>query len=247
VLSKVAFASNPSQNLLIEPVIVANVYATPNVEENMDIIYTTASNELRINGTGFQGVKKVDLFFDPPLFKEVGYEIVSPFPLPRNQVVLRLRHGYKWREEPGPLSIIGVDTGGGPVKVNGDDGVRVAEVQADLDLHGVTVETTAPEQIIYHDQATINIKGTGFNTLGNTLRWANGLLGKGVNYTTVATSPESLTLRLTSGSHWRKNVENLPGYLTLLAVNAGEGFVAVGTLMHAYMHVCMCVCMYVIF
>jgi hypothetical protein len=30
------------------------------------------------------------------------------------------------------------------------------------------------------------------------------------------------------GSHWRKNVENLPGFLTLLAVNAGEGFVAVG-------------------
>jgi hypothetical protein len=49
--------------------------------------------------------------------------------------------------------------GGGPVKTNGDDGVRVAVVQADLDLHGVTVETTAPEQVIYHDQPTIKIKG----------------------------------------------------------------------------------------
>jgi hypothetical protein len=37
-----------------------------------------------------------------------------------------------------------------------------------------------------------------------------------------------LTLRLTPGSLWRMNVENLPGYLTLLAVNAGAGFVAVG-------------------
>jgi hypothetical protein len=35
-------------------------------------------------------------------------------------------------------------------------------------------------------------------------------------------------LPLKTGSQWRKNVENLPGYLTLLAVNAGEGFVAVG-------------------
>ena len=93
------------------------------------------------------GAKKVDLYFDPPLFKEVGYEVVSPFPLAREQVVLRLRHGYKWREEPGPLAVIGVDTGAGPVKLNGEEGVRVAEVQADLDLHGVTVETTAAEQV----------------------------------------------------------------------------------------------------
>ena len=45
-------------------------------------------------------------------------------------------------------TVIGVDTGGGPVKTNGDDGVRVAEVQADLDLHGVTVETTASGQLV---------------------------------------------------------------------------------------------------
>lgn len=228
ILSGVKFESNPEKNLLPEPVIIANVLATPSVEENTDIIYTTASNELRINGTGFMGAKKVDLYFDPPIFNEIGYEIVSPFPLAREQVVLRIRHGYKWREEPGPLSVIGVDTGGGPVKLNGDDGIRVAEVQADLDLHGVTVETTATEQVIYHDQASIVIKGSGFNTLGNTLRFANGILGKGVNYTTSQTSESQITLKVVSGSHWRKNVENLPGFLTLLAVNAGEGFVAVG-------------------
>jgi hypothetical protein len=228
VLNGVKFAANPTKNLLVEPVIVANVLATPSVEENDDIIYTTASNELRINGTGFIGAKRVDLYFNPPIYKEVGYEVVSPFPLVKDQVVLRLRHGYKWRDEPGPLAVVGVDTGGGPVKLNGEDGVRVAEVQADLDLHGVTVETSAPQQLIYHDEANIIITGTGFNTQGNTLRWANGILGKGVNYTTVATSETSIQLRIVPGSHWRKNVENLPGYLTLLAVNAGEGFVAVG-------------------
>ena len=228
MLNGVKFAANPTKNLLVEPVIVANVLATPSVEENDDIIYTTASNELRINGTGFIGAKRVDLYFNPPIYKEVGYEVVSPVPLMKDQVVLRLRHGYKWRDEPGPLAVVGVDTGGGPVKLNGEDGVRVAEVQADLDLHGVTVETSAPEQLIYHDEANIIIAGTGFNTQGHTLRWANGILGKGVNYTTVATSETSIQLRIVPGSHWRKNVENLPGYLTLLAVNAGEGFVAVG-------------------
>ena len=51
--------------------------------------------------------------------------MVTKFPTTNSFIKLRLRHGYKWREEPGPLSIIGVDTGGGPVKLNGEDGVRV--------------------------------------------------------------------------------------------------------------------------
>ena len=215
-------------NLLPDPVILANVLSTPTVEENTKVIYQTATNELRINGTGFMGAKKVDLFFNPPLYKEVGYEIVSPFPLSKEQVVLRLRHNYKWREQIGPLYVVGVDTGGGPVKLNGDEGIQVADVQGDLDLHDVSVQATATEQLIYHDDPRIYIKGSGFNPSGNTLRFANGLLGKGLNYTTKSTTEQLVTLTLVPGSHWRKNVENLPGYLTLLAVNAGEGFVAVG-------------------
>lgn len=181
-----------------------------------------------INGTGFIGAKKIDFYFDPPLYKEVGYEVVSKLPVSKEQVVLSLRHGYKWREEPGPLYIVGVDTGGGPAKIGGDDGVLVAVVEADLDLHGVTVQATADSQVIYHDDPNILISGSGFNTQGNSLRFANGLLGKGVNFTTVSTTDDSIAIRLVPGSAWRKNVENLPGYLTLLAVNAGEGFVAVG-------------------
>jgi len=49
ILSGVRFASNPNQNLLLEPVIIANVLATPTVKASEDIIYTTATNELRIN------------------------------------------------------------------------------------------------------------------------------------------------------------------------------------------------------
>ena len=42
-----------------------------------------------------------------------------------------------------------------------DTGVRVAEVQADLDLHGVTVVTTAPTQSVYNDDPIIIITGEG--------------------------------------------------------------------------------------
>jgi len=202
ILNAVKFASNPNKNLLLEPVIVAQVLPTPTINENLEIIYTTATNELRINGTGFMGAKKVDLYFDPPIFLGVGYEIVSAFPCAREQVVLRLRHGYNWREEPGPLAIIGVDTGGGPVKTNGEDGVRIAEVQADLDLHGVTVESAADQQLVYWDEPNIMVTGAGFNVAGSTLRWANGILGKGVNYTTTSTTENTIMLRIVTGSHW---------------------------------------------
>jgi len=228
ILNKVMFASSGTTNVLPVPVLVANVIGTPSVKEDLDIIYQTASNELKLNGTGFIGAKKIDLYFDPPLYKEIYYELVTPFPLTTNVLSLRLRHGYKWREEPGPLALVGIDTGGGPVKLNGDEGIRVAEVQADLDLHGVTVETTADNQFLYSDDPNLIITGKGFSTSGNTLRFSNGIVGKGVNFTAIANSESSISLRLEPGSLWRKNAENLPGVLTLLAVNAGAGFVAVG-------------------
>jgi len=228
VLSAVRFASSPNHNLLIEPVIIAQVLATPSIDENEDFLYQTASNELRINGTGFIGAKKIDLYFQPPLIKEVGYEDVTPYPLTKNQIVLRLRHGYSWRETPGPLFVIGVDTGGGPVKVDGDEGAKVADVVDNHDLHAVTVQTTADSQLLYSDETDLRLTGVGFNPIGNALRWANGLVGNNVNYTTVSTSESSITLRLVPGSMWRKNMENLPGALTLIAVNAGAGYVAVG-------------------
>ena len=228
VLSAVYFNGDTKKNLLPEPVIVAQILDTPSVDENEDILYQSASNELRINGTGFIGAKKVDFYFKPPLVKEIAYEDVSIYPLSKDQIVLRLRHNYNWRDTPGPLSIVGIDTGGGPVKLNGDDGVLVANVEKNLDAHGVRVEATVDSQHLYADDPTLFITGSNFNEVGNLLRFSNGILGNNVNYTTVTTTDSKITLRLVPGSYWRKNFENLPGALTLLAVNAGEGFVAVG-------------------
>jgi hypothetical protein len=80
-------------------------------------------------------------------------------------------------------------------------------------------------QLVYNDQLTITIKGTGFNPLFNALRFTNGILGKGVNYTVTSATAESLTLRLAAGSRWS---DGSPGYLILWAINAGEGFFKVG-------------------
>lgn len=64
VLKKFSTKSS-DKNLLPagDPVIIANVLGTPSVDENDETLYSKASNELRINGTGFMGAKKVDFFF----------------------------------------------------------------------------------------------------------------------------------------------------------------------------------------
>ncbi len=159
------FKSSGDTNLLPSPLVIANVLATPTIVENKEVIYQSVTNELTLKGSGFTGAKKVDIYFDPPLLKKIAYEVVSQFPLSGPEVVLRLRHGYKWRDEVGTLNVIGVDTGGGPVKLNGDVGVVVAEVQGDLEAHAITVADTSESQIIYHDDPIVKITGTGFNQM----------------------------------------------------------------------------------
>jgi hypothetical protein len=147
ILSGIYFNQDPHVNMLRQPTTVAQVIHTPSVQENKDIIYATMSDQLIIKGTGFVGAKHVKLDFNPPLHAGVTYEIVSPLPPNRDEIVLRLRFGSSWRAEPGPLNLVTIDTGGGPVEFAGKDGIRVADVHADFDLHGVTVETTADEQV----------------------------------------------------------------------------------------------------
>ncbi len=145
-LSKVSFASSGEKNLLGEPKIVAQVLRMPSPNENNNIAYMEATSNIVINGTGFAGAKKVDLYFQPQLIVGVDYEIVSTFPLANDLFMIRRRHGYKWRTEPGPLKLIGMDTGGGPVKLNKDDGIVIANVVEDLAGHSVTKEDAAEAQ-----------------------------------------------------------------------------------------------------
>merc|ERR1719326_2745296 len=179
------------------------------------------------------------LVFDPPIQSGVDY-IMQP--RSEGAVQLTLKSGKSWRPdgEPGPLKLKRINTGAGDLRIDAKyGGVTVAEGQANLGAHGVTVETTAEEKL-YQSQGELTVLGTGFNTSRlagapglpnpNTLRWANGLKGRGVNYTVVEASGHGtqLNLRLVPGSKWRINPANLPGPLVLLAVNAGAGFVPVG-------------------
>jgi hypothetical protein len=219
---------NSSQVFQSEPIIVASVLPVPNVTES-DVHIPQHTNELRIRGTGWKTSKKLEFYFDPPLLKQIAYEDVSVYPLKTSEVVFRLRSGCQWRETPGVLNVIGIDTGGGPIKMNN---VPVATVVEDKTAPStsLTVKETADQQRIYLDDPTVIMEGNGFNPVGNTFRFANGLLGGGTNYSVISSSTTKVEIRLSPGSFWRTNLESLPGALTLLAVNVGDGWIlAVGS------------------
>merc|ERR1719487_446319 len=235
------YTSPDGKNELAFPMKVANVIETPTIQASTASIFATATNTLRINGTGFGGAKDVNLYFSPPLYKEIEYEVVD---FTSTMITLRLRHGFSWAgahtttegaddDEAGsplPLNlfVVGVDSGGGPVKLGeGGRGVQVATVVNDLESHSVTVKDSE-EQYIYANTPSLTIYGSGFNPESTSLRFANGLLGNGVNYTTTSITESSITLSLTRGSSWRANDGSLPSTLVVVAVNVGGGFVSVG-------------------
>lgn len=223
VLWSVKFKGS-NRNLIPAPITIAHVLKIPTINESPQTIFPT-SKELIINGTGFIGSNFVNFDFQPPLVKGVAYEDVTKYPQ-KDQIVLRLRRGYTWREDEGPLRIIGVDTGAGTVKMGGDEGVVIANIVPNPELPRVIVHSTVGEQFIYADEVNVVIRGLGFNSLRNSLRFANDLT-EDRDFTTVSTSDSMISLRIVPGALWRKDFENLPGPLTLLAVNVGNGFVPV--------------------
>mmetsp|Transcript_22391 Transcript_22391/g.28987 ORF Transcript_22391/g.28987 Transcript_22391/m.28987 type:complete len:917 (-) Transcript_22391:557-3307(-) len=219
------------KNQLAQPIPVATVIEPPSVIRGEDkLIYMTGTARFLINGTGFRE-GSMSLVFDPPLVRDVDYVLA----VRSNTVIqLALRTGRKWRSdgEPGPLKLRRIDSGAGPLRIDPKfGGVVVAEVQADLGGHGVTV-TANPDLIIYQTDPSLIIQGSGFKSVegfGNPrLRFGNGLLGRGTNYSISEFSDDRMELVLKPMSNWRKNGANLPAPLTLLAVDAGSGYVAVG-------------------
>ena len=228
-LTSVVIDNEGSGDNLLEdgPIIVAQVIPTPIVKQSSEIFYQSMSTKLFINGTGFvsDAQREISLYFEPSLFYEIDYELG---PVRFDSITILLRPDAYWRQEPGPLYLIGIDTGGGAMTLGSvGKGVLIGEIQANLPEYGsVTVATNMDP--IYQDTAELVVRGAGFSRRGTTLRFANGIMGSGVNYTTISTSDSDVKLRLTSGSQWRRNGASLPGTLLLLAVNAGDGYIPVG-------------------
>ncbi len=238
-------------NLLRLPLVtVAFVLRTPTVDENPNLtIYRSLSEYLTISGEGWLGgTGKVSLYFSPSIIKDITYEDRTTYPLRSNEITLRLRDTYSWRADPGPLRLVGIDTGAGPVKLLGLDGggVIVAQVVENPDPNTVIVDPTATTQMRYHSHIWLEIHGKNFNfqQLSSSAAFAaantattsrqRGLstnydhirleffppLDRG-NYTITSCSPTRMTLQLKQppGLGWRTDVENLPAPLFLISIN----------------------------
>ena len=145
---------------LTTPAQVATILSTPTVKRGHDrLLYMGATPRFLINGTGFRA-KATSLTFDPPLARDVDYVLQVRS---SECLQLTLKSGRSWRadHEPGPLKLRRIDTGGGDLRIDAKyGGVTVAEVQANLGAHGVTVETTAEENL-YQSQGELTVLGTG--------------------------------------------------------------------------------------
>lgn len=233
-LQSIVVDSHGTKNQLDSAVPVATIIDPPSVVRGEDkLIYMTGTTRFLINGTGFRE-GTMSLTFDPPLVQDEDYVLAVRSP---TCIQLALKTGKKWRSdgEPGPLRLRRIDSGAGALRIDPKfGGVIVAEVQVDLGGHGVEAYP-APQVLIYQDAQSLVIKGSGFehvNSVDNfgppRMRWGNGLMGRGVNYTVTSFDDSRVEIYLKPGSHWRRNGANLPAPLTLLAVDAGSGYVAVG-------------------
>lgn len=206
---------------------IATILPTPTVDSNVHEIYMKTTPKLIVNGTNFN-VKSTELYYDPPLQEgtKIQKQVLSSTQISLVKV-FRDTDPVTWTEEPGPLKIRAINTGAGPLAVNPEDGgVVIAEVQADLEAHGITVEDHDAINI-YQSTKELKISGNGF--LSDTkVRFANALRGGGTNFTITNIELMELTLTLEEGSSWRKNPKALPGALVLLAANAGAGWVPLG-------------------
>ena len=110
------------------------ILRTPTVQRGDDRIIYMSTRSFAIEGTGFMTAELTKLVFDPPLVRGVDY-FVHPDCEQRPGACLQLTliHGKHWRSDlkPGPLKLTHLDTGGGTLRVDAENGgVTVAEVRA---------------------------------------------------------------------------------------------------------------------
>eukprot|EP01040_Poterioochromonas_malhamensis_P013635 gene13635-15022_t len=233
ILYSVKFGSAQSTNLLETPVPIALITASPTVNANLTHIYQNQTAFLSISGTGWLGASKVMVRFNPRLMKNFEYEDISTYPLQGNQVTLRLRPNHFWREDPGPLIVTTVDTGGGPVQVNGTEGVIVAYVDRNPGAESeVFVLDTSGSQVIYNEEEFVIISGGGFNPEGTEIEFLDEFdLRTNVNYSIESVSKTEIRVKRLSGSSWLHFRPGSGDYLQPLIVHTvdrGVGAIRVG-------------------
>ncbi|CAM9180767.1 unnamed protein product [Scytosiphon promiscuus] len=223
-------ASLRGESLITDPVTLATVVPTPTVNPSNNILYLTVSPHVMVNGTNFDQ-KSTALFFSPPLLDGTDVTVLVKSSTTIWVSLVNKNEGKRWADEPGPLKLVAIDTGAGILRLREDlGGVTIAEMQADMKGHSLSVENHE-EVAMYQSSKVLTIAGDGFNPAGTRFRFGNTLVeGKDYN---VSVSTGSATFTLLEGSKWRQasGTTWFDKPLVLLSADAGDGFVPLGATM----------------
>ncbi|CAM9604552.1 unnamed protein product [Ectocarpus fasciculatus] len=202
--------------------VAANIDALPSVEPSSGQLFMNgAYNGIILKGSNF-GLRP-KLYFDSVLPENVMQQFISSTEIAiTKNFSLDIPPGPQvpspWRPEPGPLKIVAIDNGAGPVPLNPEDGgVVVATVLANVkiqpneDLH------------VYQSTKQIQVAGSGFdNDIQFSYLGGGGEKAGGSKLDTL--SPSQITITLGEGSVWVKNVKVLPAALWMVCDVSVAGF-----------------------
>jgi hypothetical protein len=205
---------------------VATIIPAPTAKANSNLkIMRTQTVRLPINGSGFDSKAKISVFFEPHI-EEDKLEVVAH---KKSVLLVRLLAGGAWRADEGPLYLKSINTGGGPWKINGDEGIQVATV---IKNHGGKVLDS--EARLYQSTPKLSIWGEDFQK-STIIRFKSGLQ-KNTNYTQkfsdLGKNKMRLDLELKKGSKWRAQKGQIIAMSMVkeegnaaLPLNAGKGIV----------------------
>lgn len=210
---------------------VATIFLPPAVVTPAQVpsLNCTESRTLRIYGHGFTTAPyRTRLRFKTSLIENVDYFLQFAS---SEELLLTLFDDRNWCATTGPLYVEAINTLGYADDLIGwvrfTSSILVANVVEDVasvvPLPQTVVFDTSEAQVVYATDTFLTITGQDFNAMGNILYFNNGLQGGGVNYTVATTTSTSIQLRLVPGSYWYAPYDLLPSYLTVFAINAGEG------------------------
>ena len=122
----------------------------------------------------------------------------------RTHMLVRLREGRAWAAQPGPLYVVGMDSGAGPYE--GFKPAAVAHVVPDADSHpsGVEVQRTN-SQVLYQTPAIrhLEIHGTSLSVDAQ-LTFSPPHKGRGLQ--SFKATSDVMVLGLLAGKMWRRRV-----------------------------------------
>lgn len=189
--------------LMDKAVQVATVLLDPEVEKNVGqdaTLMASQSLTLELTGDGFVPGATV-LVFDPPLVQGVDYEL---FVEDTAEVDVHLHEGKAWVQDgasfPATLKVLSVDTGAGPVELNGGAGVVVAKI---IKGSPTAQAVTPSKQKVYNSvgRKWLVIHGEGFTQDPKMIELGPLECGTGVKGTHIGDNKINLTLSL-SDDEW---------------------------------------------